>query len=219
MSNRNDVYKWAEEADSLAESIETADSHDVSTDTLARVLAENIWNHDIPHDRGIKIIQKERDRLKKYENISLSASARAPRYMDITDLDLVSGYEFEYVLAEILRRVEGESTVTEASGDQGLDVVWFRETTTIGIQAKAYDTTNPVGNSAVQEIYTGATVRHAEYSIDTPAVVTTSHYTTGAKEAAETSDVVLYDRSHLKQWLAEAELDAESMGNLLEDIH
>lgn len=110
--------------------------------------------------------------------------------------------------------MDSDARVTEGSGDQGVDVVWFREDSTVGIQAKAYETKNPVGNSAVQEIYTGSVVRESEFSIDMPAVVTTSRYTEGAKKAAENSDVVLYDRSDLKQWLSEAELDAETMGQL-----
>jgi len=61
-------------------------------------------------------------------------------------------------------------------------------------------------------------VRQSDYAIDTPAVVTTSRYTKGAEEAAENSDVSLYGRSHLKQWLSEAELDAEAMGTLLDNI-
>jgi HJR/Mrr/RecB family endonuclease len=138
--------------------------------------------------------------------------------MDLTDLELVSGYEFEHILAEILSRVDGEAQVTKASGDQGVDVVWFRESETVGIQAKAYDKTNPVGNSAVQEIYTGATVRDSEYEIDTAAVVTTSRYTNSAREAAANSDVTLYGRKQLEEWLDDAELDADSMGEILAEI-
>ncbi|UPM45318.1 restriction endonuclease [Halocatena salina] len=138
--------------------------------------------------------------------------------MDLNDLELVSGYEFEHILAEILRRVEGDATVTEGSGDQGVDVVWVREATTVGIQAKAYNINNPVGNSAVQEIHTGSVVRQSEFAIDIPAVVTTSRYTEGAKEAAENSNVTLYNRTDLEQWLSQAELDAEAMGELLDSV-
>ena len=148
----------------------------------------------------------------------LSTSARSPRYTDLTDLELVSGYEFEYILAEILDRIDGEAQVTRASGDQGVDVVWVRESETVGIQAKAYDKANPVGNSAVQEIYTGVTVRNSEYEIDTAAVVTTSRYTDSAKKAATNSDVTLYGRDQLKTWLSDAELDADSMGDILTKI-
>ena len=83
---------------------------------------------------------------------------------------------------------------------------------------KSYDKANPVGNSAVQEIYTGVTVRDSEYEIDTAAVVTTSRYTDSAKKAATNSNVTLYGRDQLKTWLSDAELDADSMGDILTKI-
>lgn len=218
MSGNEEIRAWVKDADSLAEFIEIAEDNEVPEHVQASQLVQQVWERDIPQDRIIRIIQRERDRLADYQSVSLSESSRAPRYMDLNDLELVSGHEFEYILAEILSRVEGDATVTEASGDQGVDVVWFCENATVGIQAKAYDNTNPVGNSAVQEIYTGSVVRQSEYSIDTPAVVTTSRYTEGAKEAAESSDVILYGRGSLRRWLSKAELDADSMGELLDSI-
>lgn len=218
MRGTSDLGEWVEEADSLIEFIDTVETHDTHLDIEESDFAHQLWGRNVPRDRALKILREERKRLDKYDTVSPSESSRSPRYVDLSDLELVSGYEFEHILAEILSRVEGDATVTDASGDQGVDVVWFRETTTVGIQAKAYNTSNPVGNSAVQEIYTGATVRGSEYSIDTPAVVTTSRYTDGAREAAENSDVILYDRSDLRQWLSEAELDAEALGDLLDDV-
>lgn len=218
MNGEKDLQAWVEEADSLLKFVETIESHDARIDVQESDLIRQLWGRDVPNDRALRILREERERLAKYDSISLSESSRAPRYVDLNDLELVSGYEFEHILAEILSRVEGDATATEASGDQGLDVVWFRETTTVGIQAKAYDTNNPVGNSAVQEIYTGTAVRGSEYSIDTPAVVTTSRYTDGARKAADSSDVTLYGRSDLKRWLSEAELDAETLGELLDEV-
>jgi HJR/Mrr/RecB family endonuclease len=218
MTGNEEMHTWVEDADSLAEFIEIAERNDVPEHIQASQLLQQIWERDVPQDRVLNILHRERERLADYQSVTFSETSRAPRYMDLTDLELVSGYEFEYVLAEMLRRVDGDATVTEGSGDQGVDVVWFRENTTVGIQAKAYDIKNPVGNSAVQEIHTGSVVRQSEYSIDIPAVVTTSRYTESAKEAAENSAVTLYDRSDLKQWLSDAELDAEAMGDLLDSI-
>jgi len=215
MTDQRKLKDHLQTADSLAEFLEISEA---SVDAQAKALVEHHWDRDIPHSRAVAIVREEHERMESYDRISLSASARAPRYMDLNDLELVSGYEFEHVLAEVLSRVDGEATVTQASGDQGVDVVWIRDTETIGIQAKRYHKSNPVGNSAVQEIYTGVTVRNSEYDIDTPAVVTTSRYTDSAKEAADNSDVSLYGRQHLKEWLGDAELDAETMGEILDDI-
>jgi len=216
MSGR--AQQLIEDADSLAAFIETAAEHDIPTDAQADALIRNVWGDDVPTERAIAIIKRERQRIDEFERVSLSASARAPRYMDLYDLELVSGYEFEHILAAILRRVGGEATVTQASGDQGVDVIWKREDEIVGIQAKAYDLNNPVGNSAVQEIHTGAAVTESDYSIDVPAVVTTSRYTDGAKQAAKESGVRLYGRSDLQRWLTEARLDAAAMGTVLDSI-
>lgn len=218
MSAREDLKTWLENADSLAEFIEIAKTNDAPEYVLASELNKHVWKRDIPQDRIIGILQREKQELDAYQSISLSKSSRAPRYMDLNDLELVSGYEFEHILAEVLTCIEGDAIVTEASGDQGVDVVWFRENTSVGIQAKAYNLDNPVTNSAVQEVYTGSAVRQAEYQIDRSAVVTTSRYTQGAKEAAENSEVTLYGREDLKQWLSDAELDADTVGELLKDI-
>ncbi|GGK83279.1 restriction endonuclease [Haloarcula sebkhae] len=215
MTDQHTLKDQLQTSDSLAEFLETTDA---SVNAQAQALIEDRWDREVPHGRAVAIVREELERVTAYDSISRNSSARSPRYMDLTDLELVSGYEFEHILAEILSRVDGEAQVTEASGDQGVDVVWFRESETVGIQAKAYDKQNPVGNSAVQEIYTGATVRNPEYEFDTAAVVTTSQYTNSAREAADNSDVTLYGRKQLQKWLDDAELDADGMGKILAEI-
>ncbi|KAB1184796.1 MULTISPECIES: restriction endonuclease [Haloferax] len=215
MSDQDTLEKTVADTNSLAEFLEATDA---PTKDQASAVIKHVWGRDVPQKRAEAILNKERERLAQFENVSFTQNSRAPRYMDLTDLELVSGHEFEHILAEVLSRIEGSATVTKASGDQGVDVVWFRDTETIGIQAKAYNKDNPVGNSAVQEIFTGSKVLDLEYSIDKSAVVTTSRYTESAIEAAEKSGVRLYGRSQLSQWLSEAKLDAEAMGDLLDRI-
>ena len=218
MNDSQTVQDCVADAESLVEFIELVETHSGHIDIEEADISRHLWGRDIPRDRAVQILREERERLGEFKNVSVSESSRAPRYVDLNDLELVSGYEFEHILAEILRRVDGDATVTEATGDQGVDVIWFRENNTVGIQAKAYDRSNPVGNSAVQEIHTGITVWESEYSIDTAAVVTTSRYTDGAQEAADSSNVILYGRTDLERWLAEAEIDSETLGELLDDI-
>lgn len=217
MSEAIEFKAWVENTDTLAALLERANEEDVEVDVIAEALMEHGWDHAVPKRRVKRVMRMEQERLEDLSSISLSVSSRSPRYIDVNDLDLLSGHEFEHVLAEVLRRIEGEATVTEGSGDQGVDVVWERESETVGIQAKAYSPSTPVGNSAVQEIYTGSVVRDSEYAIDTPAVVTTSRYTQGAREAAETSDVTLHGRSDLTRWLSKAEMDAEVLGTVLDE--
>jgi len=213
----DELQSLIESSGSLAEFIETADDNDIAERTQAEHLRKYAWDTEVPIKRALGIIRRERERLDSYKGISFTEGTRSPRYMDLADLELVSGHEFEYVLAAVFERIDGDATVTEGSGDQGIDVVWFKDDETLGVQAKAYDIDNPVGNSAVQEAYTGSTVRK-QYDITTSAVVTTSRYTDGAKEAAKQSDVALYGREDLKRWLSEAELNSEEMGDILEKV-
>ena len=126
MSDYENIQDWVADADSLLEFVETVDANGDHIDVEESHLSDLLWDRDVPRKRVLQILEKERERLDEYESINVSKSSRAPRYVDLNDLELVSGYEFEYILAGILRRVEGDATVTEASGDQGVDVVWFR---------------------------------------------------------------------------------------------
>lgn len=217
MSDGNVPREWVDDADSLAEFVEIADEHGASTESQTSALRQHVWGEDVPPDRARRILRQERQHLDD-DPVSPPESDRAPRYMDLQDLELLSEYEFEHVLAEVLRRVEGEATVTGPAGNPGVDVVWERDDWTVGIRVEVHDLDDPVGNGAVREVHTGATVTETDYSIDFPAVVTTSRYADGARTAAEESNVRLYGRTHLERWLSEAELDAEAMGETLANI-
>jgi len=131
MSDYENIQDWVADANSLLEFVKRVEANGNHIDIEESNLSELLWNRDVPRKRALKILQEERGRLDEYENINVSESSRAPRYVDLNDLELVSGYEFEYILAEILRRIDGDATVTEASGDQGVDVIWIRENSTV----------------------------------------------------------------------------------------
>ena len=217
MSEHLPLPRWIDEADSLAAFIETAEEYEVTTEAQAEALIQSVWGGDVPLDRACNVLRWERERLAENGPVE-SSTSRAPRYMDLDDLELLSGYEFEHLLAEILRRVDGETTVTRASGGHGVDVVWRRKAETVGIHATAGDGEGPVRDGVVREIHAGATGSESGYSIDVRAILTTSRYTAGAEAAAEELDVRLYDRSDLERWLSLARVDAGAMGELLEAI-
>lgn len=64
--------------------------------------------------------------------------------------------------------------VTSGSGDQGVDVVAIRNDLTVAIQAKRWQ--RKAGNSAVQEVFSGA----AHLGIRHTAVITTVGFTASA---------------------------------------
>lgn len=98
----------------------------------------------------------------------------------------MNGYEYEQACAAYLRkkgfrRVE----VTQASRDQGADILAVRKKEKYAFQCKYYAT--PVGNKAVQEVYAAATF----YGCDRAVVMTNNTFTKGAIELAESLGVEL----------------------------
>ena len=76
--------------------------------------------------------------------------------------------------------------VTKASGDQGLDVIAYKDGLKYGIQCKLYS--KPVGNKAVQEAHAGASF----YKCDKAIVMTNNTFTKSAQELATNIGVELW---------------------------
>jgi restriction system protein len=96
------------------------------------------------------------------------------------------GLEFEYWVAEGLRRFGWDATVTSGSGDQGIDVICTRDGFRLGLQCKLYSGT--IGNKAVQEANAGKVF----YKLDQAGVITNSTFTRSAKELAQSAGIHLF---------------------------
>ena len=95
--------------------------------------------------------------------------------------------EFEYYCAEILTQYKWTAHVTQASHDQGIDIIAEKRGLRIIIQCKKYN--KPVGNFAVQEVTAALAYKNADRGI----VVATSGFTKAAIELAECNNVLLLD--------------------------
>jgi len=109
--------------------------------------------------------------------------------------DSMSGHEFERFCVDLLlqngfAKAEG----TSGSGDHGVDILAEKDGITYAIQCKRQSSN--VGNKAVQEVYSGRTF----YGMNVGAVLTNQYFTPAAKEAAERTGVILWD----KEWLEQA---------------
>jgi len=100
----------------------------------------------------------------------------------------MTGLEFEHFCAETLKR-NGytEVEVTQASGDQGVDVLAQKDGLQYAVQCKYYSST--VGNAAVQQAYAGK----AYYDCDAAMVMTNSTFTQSARDLAERTGVELWE--------------------------
>lgn len=101
----------------------------------------------------------------------------------------MNGYQYEQYCANYLR-ANGyfNVTTTPKSKDQGVDIIAYKKAKKYGIQCKYYS--NPVGNRAVQEAYSGAKY----YNCDCSIVMTNSTFTQSAKDLAKKTNVKLMSK-------------------------
>jgi restriction system protein len=99
--------------------------------------------------------------------------------------DVHDGYQYERYCALKLEELGWSTTVTKASGDQGVDIIARRAGIIVAIQCKFY--TNAVGNKAVQEVVAGSIHVGANAAV----VIASSRYTESARELADSTKVLL----------------------------
>lgn len=118
--------------------------------------------------------------------------------IDINRIDqMADGSEFELYIARLLVELGYQGVYkTTGSRDYGADVVFIdRNGNQTVIQAKRYAVDNPVGLSAVQEVYASKRFYKAQNAI----VIATSHYTDACETLAGVNHVLLIDRNDLIQ--------------------
>lgn len=99
----------------------------------------------------------------------------------------MSGTDYESFVADKLKELGWDVSMTKGSGDHGLDVLAKRAGTVVAIQCKQYG--QPVGNAAVQQALAAKALERAHVS----AVVAPNGFTRQAKElAAQTGCLLLH---------------------------
>ena len=108
--------------------------------------------------------------------------------------DTLSGSEFEQFSAVLLQK-NGYSDVKVlgGSGDQGVDITAKKNEISYAIQCKCYSSN--LGNTPVQEVNAGRQF----YGCHVGVVLTNRYFTAGAKELAEKTGVLLWDRDELEK--------------------
>lgn len=114
-----------------------------------------------------------------------------------TELDQLSGVEFEEFLAGLFRAQGYAAELTSTSGDYGADLILSKDGRRIAVQAKRY--VGSVGVQAVQEALSG----QAYYQCHTAWVITTGAFTTNALELAQKSGVKMIGRSEIGNLMAQ----------------
>lgn len=132
------------------------------------------------------------------ENLSSKQNTEYDRF-SFDAIDYMEGHDFESLCAELLikngyRNVE----VTQGSGDQGIDVIAYKDGIKFGTQCKCYS--SDIGNKAVQEAFAGK----AHYKCHIGIVLTNRYFTKSAIELADSSGIVLWNRDDLSLLIATA---------------
>ena len=111
----------------------------------------------------------------------------------------MEGHDFEYFCADLLKHNGFRNvSVTQGSGDQGIDILAEKEGVQYGIQCKCY--ASDIGNKAVQEAFAGKVF----YNCHVAAVLTNQHFTKSAIELAQVNKVLLWDREKLDSFIKSA---------------
>ena len=93
-------------------------------------------------------------------------------------IDTLSGLEFEQYCCDLIQKAGYTATVTKATQDSGGDIIAYKDDTSYIIQCKNYS--EPVGNKAIQEVYTAKGI----YNCSNAIVMTNSEFTAQAKKEA-----------------------------------
>ena len=117
---------------------------------------------------------------------------------EISAIDYMDGHSFEYWCADLLQ-YNGftKIQVTPGSGDQGVDIIAWKDGQKYAIQCKRYS--KNLGNKPIQEVNTGRTI----YGCHRAAVMTNQFFTPGAVSAANAVGVQLWGRDVLNQMLGQ----------------
>ena len=164
---------------------------------FSKSLSENVENKtdDTEYD--------ENEEMKEEQFIKEETKEIIQQKTSINDMN---GIEFEKFCVDLLR-ASGYANVslTTASGDQGVDIIAEKDCKKWAFQCKHY--AQPVGNSAVREVYAGM----AFYHCDKGAVMTNNTFTRKAKEFAEEIGIFLWDRSNLLDMVSATHINKDEM--------
>ena len=109
-----------------------------------------------------------------------------------TSIDRLTPVEFEVHCASLLSKGGWSARVTQASGDQGIDIIAEKDGCKAVFQVKK--SASSIGNKAVQEAIAGKSFASADKAF----VVSNANFTNSAKELANISGVGLLHYTELK---------------------
>jgi restriction endonuclease Mrr len=139
--------------------------------------------------------EEERERQAEEERIRQELLQRQETALEF--MRGLDGRDFERFLADFFRKQGYEVLETKASGDQGADLLLYKDHDRIAVQVKQWE--GSVGNKAVHEAHAG----RAFYNTYAAWVIATSAFTQHAVEAARYMGVRLINGAELADWVSD----------------
>lgn len=115
--------------------------------------------------------------------------------LKISDIDNMSGFDFEHYIGDLLSNRGYKIKVTKPSGDFGSDIIALKDGNKYSIQVKRR--VDNISRNAVSD----AVAAKDYYGCNMAMVVTNSSYTSGAIELAKATKCILVDREILTDWI------------------
>jgi restriction system protein len=115
----------------------------------------------------------------------------------VTDIDLMSGVEFEGYVAALLQSRGYHTRQTRMSNSIGVDIIARKASEHIAVQVKRQ--AHLLDRSAVSDALAGMKL----YRCTDAMVVTNSHFRPGAAQLAQANNCTLIDRERLAEWIAD----------------
>ena len=153
-------------------------------------------------DRRKRREQQEEELRREEQEREEQVEALLQRDAFRDSVDYMTGVEFENFMANVFAQKGYPVQLTPATGDQGVDLLLTIDERKIAVQLKRY--TPPVGNAAVQQALAGM----IHYKAKEAWVITTSTFTTSARQLAKSTGVRLIDRDELEGWLSDLREEA-----------
>lgn len=151
------------------------------------------------YDIGTHRLQESDFRSLPEEGEKVPSIGEKRNSIGINEIDKMEGHQFERYCAELLRKLNfTDVEITKGSGDQGVDVIAVKEGVRYAIQCKCYS--SHLGNTPIQEVNAGKQLYHCHVAV----VLTNQYFTSGAKELAEVTGVLLWDRDELMRMIEKA---------------
>lgn len=135
--------------------------------------------------------REHKDRREDRKREKIQEKAR-PRVLRVTEVDEMTGPQFEEFLAALYRHQGKAVEEIGGSGDMGADLIVGNT----AVQAK--QRSDPISRRAVSDVATATDY----YDCENAVVVATSYFTSDAKELASSLGVRLIDREDLADQLA-----------------